>query len=69
MDIIIDRIENDLAVCENDSGRMNIPLSQIKGEPKAGDVLIRSGSGYTVDEKASEKRRSDIIGLQNKLWK
>lgn len=69
MDIIIDRIENGFAVCENDSGKMNIPLSDIEGKPKAGDVLAKKGNGYIIDEKAAEKRRSDIIGLQNKLWK
>ena len=47
--LIIDRIEGDIAVCESGADTLNIPLSQIKGTPKSGDVLKRKGEIYIID--------------------
>ena len=52
---IIDRIENDTAVCETDEGFVNIPISDFSYTPVEGDVLLLNpGTGkYEKDEQAT----------------
>lgn len=69
MEIIVDRIENAFAVCETESGSVDIPLSEINGSPETGDILVRCGERYDIDENATRERRRKIIELQDKLWK
>ena len=60
--IIVDRIENGLAVCELDGGEVvDIPLDRISGSVKEGDVLCENeGAGYFVSQEETELRRSAI---------
>jgi len=60
--IIVDKIENGLAVCEVDSRLIEIPLAQISGVVREGDVLRKAekGAGYTVDKEETELRRTAI---------
>jgi len=60
--IIIDRIENGIAVCEIDGAMIDIPLSRIAGTAREGDVLTDSGDGayLAADIPATERRRADI---------
>ena len=60
--MIIDRIENGIAVCEADGVMMDIPLSRISGGAREGDVLRDKGDGsfLTVDPLATEGRRAAI---------
>lgn len=57
---IIDRIENDTAVCETDEGFVNIPISDFSYTPVEGDVLLLNpGTGkYEKDEQATASRKS-----------
>lgn len=70
--LIIDRIEGDIAVCE-DSGNhhLNIPISDIAGSAKEGDLLCRnpSGSGYVVDPGETERRRRELFRRQSNLFR
>jgi len=66
--IIVDRIEEGLAVCEIDGATVDIPLSEISGKPREGDVLIATADGaYTVDTDEAERRRSDISAQFERL--
>lgn len=66
---IVDRIENDLAVCEMEDGSfLNIPLSAISGAAKEGDVLIADGEHYRVDEGATELRRQRMRARMHRLF-
>jgi len=61
--IIVDRIENGVAVCEIDGVMSDIPLSKISSEVCEGDVLIElSGEGtvYSVDTAKTKQRRAEI---------
>jgi len=60
--IIIDRIENGIAVCEVNGQMRDIPLSGIKGKPREGDVLIDKGDGslLTIDASATQGRRAAL---------
>ena len=57
--MIIDRIENGLAVVEFEKGHFkNIPVDCIAGHARDGAVLIPDGNGYAVDE-SETKRQSE----------
>ena len=60
--IIVDRIENGIAVCEIDGVMTDIPLSRISGAVREGDVLRDNsdGSYLTADIPATEQRRAAI---------
>ena len=60
--IIIDRIENGIALCEIDGEMQDIPLSRISGNAREGDVLIENGDGsfLTIDVSATAQRRAAI---------
>lgn len=68
--LIIDRIENGFAVCENqDKNFITLEIiKSIKGEIKEGDVLILLGDFWIKDEKETKKRREVAINLQKKLF-
>jgi hypothetical protein len=61
--IIIDKIENGLAVCEAGGGLLEIPLAQISGVAREGDILreAENGIGYTIDKEETELRRAMIL--------
>jgi hypothetical protein len=68
--IIVDRIENKLAVCEIDDKMIDIPLSKISKTVKEGDVLIdenRDGTFYTVDTAKTAQRRAEITEMFERL--
>ena len=60
--ITVDRIENGLAVCESGGGLIEIPVTQISGAVKEGDILKKAGngSGYIVARAETELRRAAI---------
>lgn len=57
---IIDRIENDTAVCETDEGFVNIPICDFGYTPGEGDVLLLNPETgkYEKDEQATAARKS-----------
>ena len=65
----IDRIENGLAVCENDRReRIEIPLSEIDGDPKEGDMIYSENGRYRVSAEQTKLRREKILELQKRLF-
>lgn len=60
--MIVDRIINGIAVCENDGSMMDIPLSAITGNVREGDVLRvdKNDAQYIVDTDETQKRRDAI---------
>lgn len=70
MELIIDRIEGDIAVCENiDRTTMNIPLILLPDGVKEGDVILKDENGeYMIDAEKTLERRQRIKKLLNNLW-
>lgn len=60
---IVDRIEKDLAVCEeSDSGNMiQIQLEKLPENIKEGDALIKKDNEFFIDEELTEKLRRKAI--------
>ena len=62
---IIDRIEEDIAVCEYATGKtIDIPLSALPENVKEGSVISLS-----EDKKQEKKRKENIDMLMNSLFK
>lgn len=65
--LIIDRIEEELAVVETDDGYIDVPLSEIEGDARDGAVLAELGDGYTVDEATTEERLEAMRAKRQRL--
>ena len=65
--LILERIKGSVAVISGDDGEFTVPTEMVTGCCE-GDVVILSGDSYITDRAATEKRRRDIISLQNSLW-
>lgn len=66
MTIIIDRIENDIAVLEvsehnGTRSEKRIPMAWLPAGARESDVLVRVAHGYAVDAKETQKRRAETI--------
>ncbi len=65
--IIIDRIDDGIAVLETDDGMQTIPAEQLPEQARDGDVLQLTENGYQIDAAATEARRQKIRNrLQNR---
>ena len=70
MRYIIDRIEGDIAVCEDEKRNMSeIKLSDLPNGVKEGSVINYENGEYTVDKRAESARRERIQNLENELFK
>lgn len=66
---IIDRIEDNIAVCEKEDGSMiNIPVSIIKGKIGEGVVIVKEGEFFLVDKGKSIQRKKEIDELMKGMW-
>ena len=60
MQIIIDRFEGKIAVCEKpDRTMLNLPRIRLPAEAKEGDVLVVIGNTIRIDPAATTKRRKE----------
>lgn len=65
MFFIIDRFENDFAVCETEEMKMtNIPLSELPHGCNEGTKLLYDHNKYTIVDNSSDRER-----IKNKLNK
>ena len=59
--LIVDRIENDFAVCEDENQKMiNINLEEFTETPKDGDVIELIDGKYITNKEETEKRKKNI---------
>ncbi len=58
MEVVIDRFEGQIAVCERpDRTMMNIPRSKLPDGAAEGDVLVIEGDAIRIDPAATAQRR------------
>ncbi len=67
--IIIDRIEENIAVCYNDDEKVEIDILFLPVTAKEGDVLVIENNIYRIDEAETENRRKKIKEKQDLLFK
>ncbi len=66
--LIVDRIEDGIAVIEQCSGRIEVPVGMLAEDVREGDIVTLQNGLYTADKAATEKRRREIAGLLDDLW-
>ena len=64
--LILERITGSVAVISGDDGDFTVSAEMVTGCREG--VVVLSGDRYITDRAATEKRRRDIISLQNSLW-
>lgn len=64
MNWIIDRIENNIAVCEAGDVSLDVPLSALPKGASEGDVIT-----LAIDKAQTENRKDKINNLMNSLFK
>ena len=70
MKLIIDRFENNYAVCEKEDRTMiNIEKSKLPENAKEGDVLIIKNDKIIIDYEETSKRKKIIENLTKDMWK
>lgn len=66
MKVIIDRFEEDYAICEKeDLSIIDIPKSKIPQDAVEGDILTIEEDNISVDVEATKARRAEIENLFN----
>ncbi len=65
--MILERICGGMAYISDDEKEYAVPCELLQG-CGIGDVLIFDCGAYKTDTAATEKRRKDIIALQDSLW-
>lgn len=68
MMLIVDRISEGTAVIEDGESRFEVPAESLASDVKEGDAVSLENGVYRKDAEATEKRKQEIIKLQNSLW-
>ncbi|MCI8700184.1 MAG: DUF3006 domain-containing protein [Clostridia bacterium] len=70
MKYIIDRIENDIAICQNPESKevIEVDIEELSQEAKEGSVIILEDGKYIIDKKEEMKIRKRIEDKMNKIW-
>ena len=66
---IIDRIEQGIAVLEkNDCSHLSVSVSLLPKVAKEGDVLLKKGDNWEIDEKMTQQRRNEMEERLSRLF-
>jgi hypothetical protein len=67
---IIDRVEGNCAIVESENGSMNkIPIENIKGDFKEGDILINKEEYFEIDRSLTLNRKKQVYSNTKNMWK
>ncbi|NNJ31305.1 DUF3006 domain-containing protein [Lacrimispora defluvii] len=70
MQYIIDRIEQEIAICEEESGAMvKLPLKELPKGSREGDVLFKINGVFQFDGEETNRRRQKMREKLNRLIK
>lgn len=66
----VDAIVGDLAKIEKPDGSFtDVPLSDLPGGIKEGDLLsFDKSSGYVIEREATKERKAKLLDMQNRLF-
>ena len=67
----IDRFEGNYAVCENlkTNDFCNIPKNKLPKNCKVGSIIKFDKNTYTLDEKSTKSKQSEVKNMVNNLFK
>ena len=67
--MIIDRIENGIAVIEDKGRFIEVNVSELPDDSREGSVLIKCAEGYILDPVCEEERRKAAAELKMRLFR
>lgn len=67
--IVVDRIEDDIAVVYFGDEKVTIPISELPEDIHEGCVLKKTPDGLAMDPEAEAQRRRDIANKMHRLFK
>lgn len=67
--LIIDRIEDGIAVIEDGNRRFEILASRLPEGAREGSVLVPDGDGFSASESKTAERRRKLSELTGRLFK
>lgn len=69
MKYIIDRFEDNFAVCEDENQNfVDIEKSKLPEEAREGDIIIVNGDKITVDKESTKARKKEVQDLFDSLF-
>lgn len=67
---VIDRIEGKYAILEKENGDMcKIFIENIEGNFNEGDILVKEGQSFKVNEEFTKLRKEKINNIMKDMWK
>ena len=65
----VERIEENVALCEDDLGKtVKLKLDELPENIREGDIIVRTENGYTIDSDETSVRRKKMAEMQKKLF-
>lgn len=69
MKVVIDRFEENYAVCEKEDRTMiNLERKLLPKEAKEKDILVLQDGKIFIDKSATQERKNEIDGLMKDMW-
>ncbi len=69
MKYLVERIEENVALCEDDLGKtVKLRLEELPENIREGDIIVRTENGYTIDTDETSVRRKKMAEMQKKLF-
>lgn len=66
--LIVDRISEGTAVVEDGESRFEIPSEALAKDVREGDAVVLQNGIYVKNQNETDRRRNEILRLQNDLW-
>lgn len=66
--LIVDRISDGIAVIEDGENYFEVPEKNLGADVKEGDAVELIDGIYVKNKNETDKRRNEILKLQNELW-
>lgn len=66
--LIIDRISEDIAVIEDSESRFEVPRKMLGSDVSEGDAVELIDGIYVKNKNETDRRKNEILKLQNELW-
>ncbi len=67
--LIVDRLEDDVAVIETDTVSLTLPRSSLPSDVREGDILAETVQGYVVLEEETHRRREELVARTRRIIK
>ena len=65
----VERIEENIALCEDDlGGTIKLNLDELPENIREGEIIVRTENGYTIDSDETSARRKKMAEMQKKLF-